>query len=593
MAEYIHSAYQSFVDAGVQFLSGTQARLNTLISTGITADSGIKEGAFFLTEDTHRLYVARKTTAGKLIPAPVNEGITTVETQNQLAAAEANVGDFYYVNEGNILCVCISSTLSGGRKWAQLNSNTSVESIEDNITIDGAKKVVSVQTVLTDSTLETISKTLKLEALDNVELSIDNDAKTIKIKAKDTTYTFGGTATDSEVTLTLQGSGTGDAAQQVVLAGDKTIGFSQDDDSKKITISGATVEGLSAYAAAGRNGWDLNVTVTGPNGDDLTPDDALTFDPTLALVKPDGTPEIVHFVNGQAVLNTYNKDAVDTKITQELERVKRTIDSMTYKGTVTQATLPAIIEAHNGDTYKVSAVPSSPWVLDDTVVRVGDLIIANGTEDQTTGLITTGKWEVVPSGDDAVVDGKVLSHGIAVFDDPDGNHILASLNLVEGKNIKLLNTDESTNPDDHERIIQISHELISRVDTINIAKTVIQHSNASNGSDSATTIITFEGDDSTGLTEGEFKAGLTTDNGHVTGVKVKKVEIHDSHANLSATDTKVTVSANVATMLTNIEDTDDTKVSPEFTYSSETLTFSADNHEQKGGLKIELKWGTF
>ena len=56
-----------------------------------------------------------------------------------------------------------------------------------------------------------------------------------------------------------------------------------------------------------------------------------------------------------------------------------------------------------GDVYKASA----DFTLNNTTVKTGDLIIAQGTE--TNGVISQGNitWEIIPSGDEPLLAGYV------------------------------------------------------------------------------------------------------------------------------------------------------------------------------------------
>ena len=119
--------------ANVSFKQGTQENLDIIRSKGTAV-----EGAFYFTLDTHRLY------KGQLIEdlfqedektpfidaVPVNEGITTVASVNNLPFVEKDkahlyAGQFYYVEDGHILCVYNGSgSQSGTKGWIQLNANT-------------------------------------------------------------------------------------------------------------------------------------------------------------------------------------------------------------------------------------------------------------------------------------------------------------------------------------------------------------------------------------------------------------------------------------------------------------------------------------
>jgi hypothetical protein len=106
----------AFDGKNVLFLQGTQAKLNELMNNG-----GAKEGAFYLTNDTHRLYIGR-TVNNVTKPVAVNEGVVTVNTVDDLPTTGVNVGEFYYVTTGNILCVY------SGAGFVQINADTDTNS---------------------------------------------------------------------------------------------------------------------------------------------------------------------------------------------------------------------------------------------------------------------------------------------------------------------------------------------------------------------------------------------------------------------------------------------------------------------------------
>ena len=104
----------------VSFLRGTQNKLNNLTS--------YQAGAFYLTEDTDRLYFAQA--ADELVY--LNKYITTVASKNDLPAiGTANVGDFYYVAGLNALC---TKATEDATAYTQINpkdknDNTKVDSL--------------------------------------------------------------------------------------------------------------------------------------------------------------------------------------------------------------------------------------------------------------------------------------------------------------------------------------------------------------------------------------------------------------------------------------------------------------------------------
>lgn len=91
----------------VSFLKGTQSKLDTL--------SAYQAGAFYLTEDTDRLYFAQS--ANELVY--LNRYIMTVSKTTDLPPiTDVSVGDFYYVANSNILCTKASTDAPS---WTQIN----------------------------------------------------------------------------------------------------------------------------------------------------------------------------------------------------------------------------------------------------------------------------------------------------------------------------------------------------------------------------------------------------------------------------------------------------------------------------------------
>lgn len=93
--------------SNVKFLRGTQAKLDSLTS--------FQEGAFYLTSDTDRLYFAQSNSE----LAHLNQYVINVKTLNDLTGVNSPIekreGDFYYVEQENILC----TYRNGG--WIQIN----------------------------------------------------------------------------------------------------------------------------------------------------------------------------------------------------------------------------------------------------------------------------------------------------------------------------------------------------------------------------------------------------------------------------------------------------------------------------------------
>lgn len=169
----------------LKFLSGSQAKIQQMISD--QAHNPTTEGAFYLTEDTHRLYIGADVSTyesvsgndvpespyykgsdgkyytasqyeakfgeppltgsqpyariGGIRPIPINAGIEQVNSINDLPPnpnLENGTATFYYVDTGNILCIYgITGKDSNDNDtygWIQINSDTYVNNIRYNTT---------------------------------------------------------------------------------------------------------------------------------------------------------------------------------------------------------------------------------------------------------------------------------------------------------------------------------------------------------------------------------------------------------------------------------------------------------------------------
>ena len=137
---------EKFVVSGatVGFKTGLQSSIDTMLAAG--ASAGAQHGCFYLTKDSHRLYVGNEDTS----LSPVNEGIQTLTWEQleaeatRLATAGADAkkaatGRFYYASDKNVLCVY------NGSQFVQLNENTNtyIETHTMEVTADGNTATVA------------------------------------------------------------------------------------------------------------------------------------------------------------------------------------------------------------------------------------------------------------------------------------------------------------------------------------------------------------------------------------------------------------------------------------------------------------------
>lgn len=212
----------------VGFLKGTQANLNTLLEDIKAGTKKAQAGAFYITEDSNRIYFAQSDTNLQYL----NKYITTVATVNDLPTSlpEECVGDFYYVTMGNILCRydgdSTASGVTGKASWTQVNPdtpdtdttdriksleisdgalNTTQDAIEFTLTateqsydVKSGKDTGSARNIVTDATFA-----LNKSVLDNWYNKANIDLNATVASNKATVKLNGvGAASDNEVTIT-------------------------------------------------------------------------------------------------------------------------------------------------------------------------------------------------------------------------------------------------------------------------------------------------------------------------------------------------------------------------------------------------------
>lgn len=586
MAENISDKYIPFKDnesgVGLKFLQGDQAALNTLISSGNAI-----EGAFYLTSDTSRIYIGRKLKEdnSKIIPVAVNEGVTTVASVSLLPNT-ANVGDFYYTESENILCVCSSVEGDGTSDrvctWVQLNTNSHLTANSLKHILTGTGNQVGITTEITDSSNNKSSAIWNLVGGENITVSFDNNTKKVTLTAKDTKYTFSSKVEDGSAYLVLND---GSTDQQIKLSGNR-ISITGDTPNE-LHLIGQNIQGITVGDAT-PNGWNFSVKVDGTNTQNTL------FDP---VIQYGSIPENVHFANGIASLQVYTINEVDKKITDELSKAAQTFDAMTFKGVINEVDdLPALTKASNGDTYKIGESNLSfPVNLGLQGLDRGDLVIAVGTEDPVTGLLdgTDAHWEIIPSGDEANYNINLITHGITLTQ---GVSTVGGITLAEGGKIVL--TDSVGSAGARVRNITVSHAPQEEINEQNTEAIVQSSSFITSTSKNALSFYVLDEDDgTTGIERDEY--------GHIIKVKTKKITVNDSHNQITVHSTYGEEVANNTkqygvALNTVIKDSDQRAIDNAVAnFISDSIEITSTNTGNQGTAKamanisLELKWGTF
>lgn len=629
--------------SNIQFLSGSQAQLNKyLLESGDSLSGKAKEGAFYLTTDTHRLYIGRAITVSgstKIIPVPVNEGIETVTSVANLPNS-ANQGEFYYISEANILAV------RSGNAWVQLNTDTNIGKVESfvnpNLNASG-KGSVAVQTTITDSAGSVFGTAYdeKWELIpgDNVtfaytaaDTSNQTPAK-LTIKAIDTTYTLGTTSSTStnggKIKITPTGTGSATTVTLQTASGDSDLAISSDANGN-VTFDLKELDGVDVKAktynssnASTTTGFDIVPVVDGVAR--TFSNDVTTFsshlDPAIAYgssvlgldtnetLPNSGGQTTVKFQNGTATLDVYSRLQTEKRIEDVVNSKIQVADALTYKGTASYTNgnwvfNPTTSTFHKGDVYKVASVGTG-YTHNGVAVQVGDLFIANGTEG-ANGVITNNDiddWDLIPSGNEPTYVGTI---------DTTNNRFTVEEKLNGTSQGNILKVTYDASPSDW---LNVSTSGTTAANGLTVTYT---HS----GSDSATlpnfsqaanqdntlTYTNAPSGDTISFLALDTTTPLTISKGHVTAINGKKVTISlNKLSSLYTTATTYTstelTSANVSSAAKLNLFADDVKgnssylTNKEIRYTSNTLNITGattgSGASSYGTINVDLKWGTF
>ena len=496
----------------VKFLRGTQSNLDKL--------QNFQAGAFYLTSDTDRLYYAQAN--DELVY--LNRYIVSVNSINDLPAINtANVGDFYYITNGNILC---TKQTENATQYSQINPDTIIEIDKNNselkatvaqddqgnnqgiqldLKIQQAQKYTAGDGTLTPYGDEIQFTTMiTKEMLGSVTTNVALDVNASQTEDN----------TDKIVNIDLSGVGiAADATGFDIVAGDNIkVGI---DDNGGVKIDAAGVElskaegsNILALTHGFNNDKDEIVFADIENGDvevDISEQNKFvikhkTYDTPVEKPEEKATPvpgesftavtgitasngHITEVKTTELVLPTYdigliqatenggleiklkdnNNTQTDGVIANNLiyysigsdtvynqsdladylvtKAELRNYDAMAFKGSVGSAegaTVTALPTegVRVGDTYKVvgdNSVEGSNGV----VGHKGDLFIATGKEDTTTGVITENLvWVLIPAGDDTdtsyTFKVNAVTKTIDINDQSVNNNLTASIGFSSG-----------------------------------------------------------------------------------------------------------------------------------------------------------------
>lgn len=348
------------ISAPVEDADGNYTYTLTLTEKNINDEviAGKHEATLTITKDMIAdLAVAVEVKVGS---AAINDNATTIKTAG--VGADGSAG------------VKISG--SDNVKLSGAANNITIEAVDTKYHIDTEITGEKVDVKLVDEETEE-QDIFSIQAGAKLDVSLANDVITLAHETSDVTaQEYKASINDTDIN------------EQVISVPKFTV-----DDYGHVTAAGAenvAVRTKTYTEIAATVGTEAGSIVTGIMDENDTPITAQSGQIFYNTITVDGTPKTVY--NQEDLGSFYSASRIDQKL--------KGLDAFTYKGTVgtggTVATLPTT-SVSIGDTYKTTADGTYRVNGKDVVLHAGDIIIANGVEDQTTGYIGTITWDVIHS----------------------------------------------------------------------------------------------------------------------------------------------------------------------------------------------------
>lgn len=545
---------------------------NVLFKRGLSKDlpSAKQDGVFYLTTDNGRLWVDINNER-KLLNQSVQfiDSLTALEnlvedwTSDQ---KDAHINDLYYITSTNILATW------NGTQWKQINPDhdTLLETLTFVATSATANEAQLGLTAL-DSSSNTVTATVGIKGLNGVSVGVNNENLTISGDP----YTLSANVANagSKLNLVLN-SGTTTAVVPITSTGN--ISFSSDANGINITSENNVIDRIN-----------LAMPTTGSLAVSLIDNKSVATTATLehvGLGLNDGTFIPIINTNGKTQGGVYSKAEIDSMLSG--------LDGMTYKGTIGEGdTLPLIANGvKNGDVYVITYADQTSSssmftgatftaatlaALNEQGTKVGDMVIARGTETVTTinsvtdSFITSNlEWTYVPAGNDSL---DAVNYETIVTPGSNSLYIENALNDGLAKIVLNAGTD----------MIVTSTATATSSSTNNTLLTTISHTTYSAVTAAAAATLSDRTPSFTAIKE------LTLSNGHVVGITTDTYTPVTYELTGVSTTATTTASAQVSFGLKDSADAEMNDVN--FTLNSSSINFTASNN----AVTMNLVWGTF
>ena len=511
--------------ANVKFLRGLQASLPT---------SNFTEGAFYLTTDTNRLYVAQSSDNLALLNQTVR--IVASETElNGLDKTKLAKNDFCYISDKNVLAVY------NGTGWVQVNPDTYLVAKTNAITASEVTdhKEVKAALALADSKGHAVSGQVNFVAgTENVSLDVDENKKIVISVAAPETVEYDLVKGTGNVVDLQKKVGTADATTEGSIefaAGDNaSVAVTSASGKTTVTYAADNMYNTSFSAGSAAEGFSFSVVDgAGTKSGSINPQ--ITVGSTVTETKK--------FLNGTASLPVYTISEVNSL----LEEYEEKVTGLTYKGTVEAKPTSATGYA-NGDMVKLSKASGD--------YKAGDVFILHN-----------GVWEHIPSGDE-----KDTTYTIGTTSDTLSIGEVGSSANKGSISVKGVENNPVT--------------VSGAVDANKNVVITAQHS-AKTFAGSAGNAITQTAKNSQEFTVVD---SITGDGyGHVSSYQTRKVTVVDTHANVNSVAATTTTATKGASLSIAVADTDAVTKSDAITVTSDSLTVTAGTKN----VNVELVWGSF
>ena len=589
--------------------SGSNSVVDGALYFAINEDSGNERGKLYLGDSNH-----------KLIPIGEDMILKAVSSMSNLPAAASHAGEFYYIEDGNILAFSAAKS-GGGREWVQVNKNTITTLVQSSsaltTTISGGDATVGL--TVADNQGTNVTGSFTIEGGNNITISDHSGA--IKIDADDTQYTLSaGTGTKSvggvsksTVDIKLDDNDstttTGDSKVQIY-SPNNTVTVAVADSAITLEVNESAIGGVSGVAAGAgavaADGGAINSAApeyaTRENGFHVTVSSntasfAANVDPLISVKDKNGNAlSATHFVNGTNALDVYSTGAVVSLIND----AKANIDAMKYMGTIqyydddTKTAAQGDIadkELHNGDVYLATEnIPFTGASLaqgSETSAKPGYLVVVGlqSGKSEVNGVIPAGdeNYLILKASDtDTTYTLTAISHGISIAD---SNGTTVGEFTVSGDGTAI-SVSDTTNPNSETNIrnVQIVHEN---------RRAAANQWELSGGAVTPTTSGSTK-------TFANIVTAVNVDaQGHVHDITKSTISVTDTITHLTNLTLGASASSDVATISLGVDDDQGDSLSAQMQLASAghsiqvTKTTATVGQDTVDVVNVDLVWGSF